>query len=358
MSKVLRSAWVIAVFMWSPTVSAQTSAYCATVRERAADDAALLTGPRLIVEGLRFPQNGQLEGGTIIGSGFQARAALAFSPTDLRKGLGVLRAGEADCRQHEARLELETAIGAGDDDARRAALRAQVVFLEAHEEQMRGWVARTAARFSARVITLVELEDVRTRAAALALKLVRARGQVHELDAKRPPAEQPTHLAAGELDATYDAAAAAFEHAQTRVRSGDAWHLELTAGVIPYPTADWYGIVHLAFNLGGLMRPGHVARYERDKADERAHAPYEATARLTQSHDTLVAKLEQGRLELALLDKQLEELTNVSQLLAGSESPTVLDERDKLSLEHLALESERVFERTYVEELGATLNRK
>jgi hypothetical protein len=55
-------------FPWA--AAAQTSPYCRKVRARAAGDAALLMSPRIVVQGIRFPSNGQVEGsaGVVIGA--------------------------------------------------------------------------------------------------------------------------------------------------------------------------------------------------------------------------------------------------------------------------------------------------
>src|SRR5262249_25120969 len=83
-----------------------------------------------------------------------------------------------------------------------------------------GWVGMAAARFADHVITLGDLEDVRAQASALDRKLVQARGQARQLDAKRTVGEQKS---AGELAAAYTDAAADLVRAEARVRAGDAW---------------------------------------------------------------------------------------------------------------------------------------
>ncbi len=344
-----RRAAVLAALLCSRPASAETSPYCTKVRERAVDDASLLMAPRLVLQGLRFPANGQLEGGTVIGEGFQVRAGLTFSATDLYKGLGVLGLGDADCREHDARVELDGAIGEGDEEARRAALEAQIAFLEAHLDEVHGWIDRAAARFSDRVITLVELQEVRTRAGALERKLVEARGQGREIEAKRAAGDRAS---ADELASRYADAAEDLEVAERRVRASDPWQLEMTAGIIPFPRADWYGIVQLGFNLGGITRHGHASHYAKARREELARAPYEAAARLRQSRAVVAAGLEQARLELALIEREHEDLRQARHVLDGSEAPNIVHQRERLALEQVALEAEQVFYRTYVDKLG------
>jgi hypothetical protein len=347
---------VLVAQLWTALASAEGSPYCEKVHERAADDAAILMGPRVSLQGLRFPENGQLAGGTVVSQGFQTRAGLTFSATDLYKGFGVLRVGEADCREHEARAELAEALAEGDDDARRAALQAQIAFLEAHADEVQGWVDRAAARFANRLITLVELEDVRTRAAALERKLMQARGQARELVAKGAPAGGSPAPSVDRLASAYADAAADLERATSRARSSEPWQLEMTGGVVTYPRVDWYGVVQLGFNLGGLARGGHAERHERARKDEIARASYETDANVRRSHELLAVKLEEARLELALLQRELTDLQSTRKGLEGSEAPNVVHQRERLALEQVGLEAEQAFRRAYVDRLGAIVD--
>jgi hypothetical protein len=327
--------------------------YCEKVHARAADDAALLTGPRLYLQGLRFPDNGVLEGATVFGQGFQTRAGLQFSPVDLYKGLGVRRAADADCREHDARLELESAIAVGDDEARRAAFQAQTAFLEAHRAEVRTWVEHAGARFSDHLITLVELQDVRGRASALERKLVQARGQVRQLEARSPSeGAGPTHVEdVRRLAATYANAAGDLAHAFERVRAGDPWQLDFTAGVIPYPRADWYGIVQLGFNLGGFGRTGRAERYTSARLREVEEAPYESAASLRHSQGALAAMLDQANAELGLVERDRSDLASTRRAVEGADAPNGVHERERLALEQLALDADAVYYRSYVETL-------
>jgi len=339
------------IVLYALPASGQGSPYCAKVRERAADDAALLVAPRLVLQALRFPGNGRLDGGTIVGQGVEARAGLAYSVTDLYKGLALLRVADADCRAHEARGQLEAAVGAGDDGPREAALRAEISFLEGRHAEVQDAVAHAAARFEEHVITLVELGDLRARADALERKLLRARGQAAELAAKRGPGDASAKPPAHGLARTYAEAAGELDRATERARSGEPWQLEMAAGIIPSSHVDWYGIVQLGFNLGGLARSGHAARFARAHEDELARAPYESGPRLSQHRQQLNAKLEESRAELTLVDRQLETVRSTGHALDLAEAPHLVHQREVLALDGLALEAERAFQSAYLAEL-------
>jgi hypothetical protein len=150
-------AAVLAACTCAPAANAQPArdAYCSKVRARAVSDADLLMSPRVLIQGIRFPQSGQqVDIGPTAGNGYQFRAGFSFSPVDFYRGLGVLRVGDADCARHAASTRLENVILHGADVARLAALRAQARFLEDHAGEWRALAAKAAARLAERIITL------------------------------------------------------------------------------------------------------------------------------------------------------------------------------------------------------------
>ena len=72
---------------------------CRRILAEAGSQADLLFAPRLSVQGLRVPTEGDIDGGnTLAGDGYQARASLALSPLDMYKGALVMRGARAECR--------------------------------------------------------------------------------------------------------------------------------------------------------------------------------------------------------------------------------------------------------------------
>jgi hypothetical protein len=323
------------------------------LRERASDEATILMSPRISLQGYRFPQNGQLSGGVISGQGYQPRAELSFSVTDFYKGLQVPGLGDADCRAHDARVGFEGALGSGDDEARHVGLQALVAYLDAHHAEVNAWVDKAAERFAQRVITLIEWNDMRAGADALERKRAQAYGQVKQLEAKRVSqvgTELPADLAREYIDSAAQAA-----RAEARVRWTDPWQLRVAAGVIPLSPLDWYGVVELGFNLGGVARPGHAARYVQARQDELEHAPYEAMARLRQYHEMLAAARDGATAELAIVEHDLESVTSASRALESADAPNITHQRERLALEEISLQADGVYLRAYAEALNAVL---
>ncbi|MES1209840.1 MAG: hypothetical protein ABUS79_28220, partial [Pseudomonadota bacterium] len=342
-----------AILLYALPCRAETTPYCTRIRERAEGDAALLVAPRLMAQGLRFPNNGTLEGGVVTTNGFQLRLGVAFSATDLYKGLGLRQIADADCRAHDARATLESVLTDGDAAARQAGLEAQVAFLDAHAAEARQTVERAVARFAAHAITVVELEDMRGRAATLERMAIQARGQAAQLAQHAPAVARRT---AEQLARNYADASGDFDRAVTHVRRADPFQLDVTAGVIPSSRFDWYGILQLGFNLGGLFQTSHNAAYARAHEQEVAGASYEPASRLAQQRQRLAAVRDQARSELALVERELEVVESTARALDGTDAATAVHQRDRLMLDQLGLGAQRALHGAYLAALQQLLD--
>ena len=332
------------------TTAAQPSPYCARVRARTASEADLLMTPRVVLQGVRFPRSGQIDIGPVTGNGFQARAGLLFSPLDFYKGLGVLRAGEIDCEQHEAKLEVEDWLEHGTDAARLAARRAQIRYLEAHRAEWRAIAERAAERLSEHAITLAEYDSLRQRIEGLDQKLLRARGDASRFEASgvRASRESVAAMADRFLRTSLE-----FERETSRVRLLDAWHFQLSGGVIPQDPVDWYGLAELSFSLGGLARPREEERSIQARADELKSAPYEAIGRLDRLRAQEKALVEQTRDELDVVRREIAVIASTRKILERAVAENIEFAKDTLSSEQLSAEAEEVYLQGLVESLIA-----
>ena len=184
-----------AILLQAAPCRAETTPYCTRIGERAEGDAALLVAPRLLVQGLRFPDNGTVEGGIVTGERISSCAAASpMWATDFYKGLGLRQIADADCRAHDARVTLESALADSVAAARRAGLQAQAPSpLDAHAGGGRARPSTGRSPASRHTpITLIELEDVRGRAATLERMAMQARGQAAQLAAKAHRRELPS----------------------------------------------------------------------------------------------------------------------------------------------------------------------
>src|SRR5688572_7608788 len=234
--------------------SARDAPYCKQVRARAQSDADLLMMPRVLLQGIRFPEGAQqFDSGATTSEGYQLRAGFSFSPVDFYKGRATLDVGEAECARHVAELDLDAVLTRGTDDARLGALREQGLFLRAKSADWRALHARAAARLEQRIITVVEFTNVQHFVDALERKLVQVEGDASQLDARalrtRPtPAPPSGFSAASSASATLPALAGRYMDASLRyerevssLRRLDEWRLQMTGGVIPQTPSDWFG---------------------------------------------------------------------------------------------------------------------
>jgi hypothetical protein len=380
---------------------AQDSAYCRQVRARAASDADLLMAPRVIVQGIHFPNGAkQLDSGATTENGYQLRTGLGFSVMDYYKGRGVLRVSEADCRRYEAALDLEDVFAHGAEGARLVALHEQSEFLRSKSEDWRALAARAAVRLSQRIITVFEFTNMQRSIDELEHKLVQVEGDAARLEADLPntggfppaagklarpagsvapasasrgaPSGSAASAAGAEAGAPSGFAGAAtatglaakyyretmnFEHEQSRLRQLDDWRLQVTAGVIPQTPVDWYGTLELSFNLGSLVQGEHEQRYLESRADEVRYSRDGVETRLARFRTETAVTLQQAKRELGLVEHSLEVLRATRLALESSEAESAAEARDVLTLEQLSVEADSVFLRKFVDALASLVAR-
>ena len=350
---------------------AQQTPYCKQVRARAASDADYLMTPRVIVQGLHFPHGSELaDSGPVLGSGYQLRTGLTFSPVDFYKGRGVVRAGDADCKRHEASVALDDALGHSTESARLSALLQQGEFLRGHSEDWRNISARAAARLSQRIITVVDFNSVQRSIDTLEHKLVQVEGEAEQLKARqlRVSGMLPSGNGLGspqgadtpavpDLASEYFRQSMRYEREISGVRQMDDWKLQITGGVIPLYPVDWYGTVELSFSLGALVRGQHEQRYIEGRSEDLRYARDGVETRLAQFRAQTAAALEQARRDLGLVDHSLEVLRATRLALEQSESESAAQARDLISIEQVSVESDSVFLRSFVGALETLMAR-
>jgi hypothetical protein len=388
---LLSALTCIAASLSPAAASARDTPYCKQVRARAQSDADLLMMPRVLVQGIRFPEGAQqFDSGATTAQGYQLRTGFSFSPVDFYKGRATLGVGDAECARHEAELELDAVLTRGTDDARLDALREQGVFLRAKSADWRALQARAAARLEKRIITVVEFTNVQHFVDALERKLVQVEGDASQLDARalrtRPlPLSQPSPsqppssaapsspplgpavsgpLAATSASATLPALAGRYMDASLRyerevssLRRLDEWRLQMTGGVIPQTPSDWYGTIELSVSLGALVRGSHEDQYIEARAETLARASDGIDLRLRQFREEIAALLGQAERDLGVIEHSLAVLRATRTVLESSEAESVAQAREILTIEQLSVESDSVFLRALVRALHTLAER-
>jgi hypothetical protein len=331
---------------------AEDQAYCRKVRAGAASEAALLMWPRLILQGIRFPERTSLDVGPTVGSGLQLRAAVTFSPTDFYRGLRVQSIGDLVCEGHEKQVAVERVLANGAGAARLAGLRRQADFLESRRQGWRELAARAEERLSAQVVTVMEFDELRRHVDALELKLVKVQSERKQLETRGTdlPEEAPEALVREYEERTMEA-----ERESSAVRSLDAWQFRVTGGVIPQERPDWYGLAELSVSLGAPARNRHERRYLDARATELRDAPYELEDQWRHLRDETAAVLAEARHELELVERQIAVIDTTRRALETSDAKSVAHARDTIAVEQMSVESDRVFLETQINALTAFL---
>jgi len=306
----------------------------------------------LFVEGIRFPSSHRLDLGPTVGDNLQARVGFAFSPVDFIRSELLRGVGDADYANHELSSSVEDTLASADHYATRHALRIQAAYLKGHRPEWRALQARAAERFEARVITRVELHELRWLAGALDCKLAQVHGQSRRLE-NEPPAALSALLPA--LSERTLAAAGTVDRAVARLQMTDAWTFKITGGVIPMPgrPLDWYGFAEIGYSLGGIAHDrarttATVAHLEQLRSERR-----ELPARLARMQAELEARIAGAKEELAIVEEQLANAAGAERSLDGAEAAGAAHARDTLAIERLTAEADRVFLRALLDELTA-----
>lgn len=349
--------WALLLTLGGPVAHAaggEEDPYCARVRDRAQGDAALLFAPTIQGQVIRFPSTGNADAtGLTSGqaNGYQLRAGVALSATDIYKGVRVLRAAELDCQQHQAMEQSQQLLLVGDDVGRLAAVEQELAYLEEKRQAWSGIAARSDERAARHLSSQLEAQAVHSRVAALERRQLQVAQELERLAGRGEP---DADAAPGPLSRQVEDRGARFEHEASHIRTLDAWSLTLTGGLIPGgATVDAFGVLQLNFNLGGIVRYSRESRYLKDRATELHQARYELPARLRLLERHAQHSLELARRELAIVEGELREADRTRATLAAADSHEAPQALALAELDIIALEADR----TYLEALIAGLAR-
>ena len=346
----------VAVTATSASAQADEAAYCRKVRARAAADAALLEAPQVLAEAIRAP-SGLQPGGkldpTTPGHGYQIRAGFTFSPLDLYRGTRITVVAGADCEQHEAVTAAQEMLIHAPELGRLAALRDQAAFLDAERPSWEGVVAKMSARFAAQTATLVDLETVRAQTSGIARQRAQIAGEIAHLEA--------TGLAdyRGSIPALirqiHDKSMS-FEREASHVRSLDAWKVNITGGYLPPiygpGTSDFFGVVQVAYSLGGPWHNAEDGRYLSARAEELSKSRQETERQLQLLVESVRAASVQASRELEIVERRIAEIDSLRIIVAASDASSAGVALAHLDLDKLSAQADRVFLASLVRELS------
>jgi hypothetical protein len=339
----------------SSSAHAEESPYCEKVRARAASEAALLFAPSVHAQGVKFPTNGLIDTGATTGNGFQFRAAVSWSPLDFYKGFRVRAVGDAECRAFEAAFVVQSILRRGADGGRLRALEKQSTFLESRRDAWSALAAKGEERFDAHAISLVEVNEVRARAAELARQRAVVRSEIELLQLRDTDhGSRSSERSVEELVTQLEARAMELEREASHVRSLASWQVTMTGGVIPHTApVDYFGMVNVGFNFGAFARNANETRYLDARQAELAKSTYEAREQVRRLREEVrVAAVRAGR-ELEIVDAKLSVLASARSKLTGSDSAHAPHATTLVELDMMLVESEQI----YLSELRSELRR-
>jgi hypothetical protein len=323
--------------------------YCERVREAGKSIAAVLLGPRVGVQAIKFPRGGDLALGQTSASETQLRGYTQYSFTDAVHGILALKLGEAECRRQRLAQPLEDAIRVATDQGRRNALSREVEFLKENDEVVAGLERDAEARQRAQVGTLQELIEIQTLASAFRTQEAETEDDLSRLDAS---ALHEATLPLSKQATEYQRASMDVERLGSRIRQVSPWTFSISLGlaansVVP---VDWFGTVELSYNLGGLVQTAAEPRILSARERELQSATYELVYAARVIDAALGQSVERLKRQISVVEKEVLGLRAEETLLEGSDAPGRLTLIAVVKLRLLVLQAQLVYSRALAEQ--------
>jgi hypothetical protein len=343
---------LLALVSLCPAMARADEDYCDKTRARAGADAALLYAPSARLSGVKIPQTGPQVDPTNVGTTYQVRGELTMSATNFYKGTVVQRVADADCDAHKSAVTAQELLIHANDLGRLAALKDELAFLDAQKPAWDAIAANMQERLQAKTMTVVEVEDVRTRIVMLERQRAQLRGDVERQLATgwTPGAVNITALSQKLQQDTNR-----LEHDVTRVRAVEPWDVSLMAGYVPPVFSsknDWYGVISLTYNLGGPWHGSRDGSYLTARERELKTARYEMPHQLEVLKKNVAIAVTQARAELSIVSSRMTEVIQNRAQLAQSESTLAPHALAMLDLELIASGADKTFLEGLLRELG------
>jgi hypothetical protein len=327
------------------SLSTRPDDYCSRVWELARSRAALLYGPRIGVQALRYPPTGGSDS-----TGFEAaqrqvqvRSFLDYSLTHAIEGKYTLDLANAECRRRQKAQPVEEAIRVATEQGRRAALGKEIAFLTEQAPEIARFEREAEKRLEQQVSTLSELAEIRLLALSLKQLQLDAEDALAQIEAV--PATDPSGpVSKAAVD--YDQATLDAEQIDSRIRQVAPWNLSIRGGVAATPASssvDWFGAVELSYNLGGIVSNAAEHRYLAARSRELESSSSELVPAARALDRTLAGSVQRLKKESLILEELAEQLRKDAAALEGANTPKQPHSRAVLSLRRLAVEARLVY---------------
>jgi hypothetical protein len=317
--------------------------YCERVREAGQSAAAVLLGPRVGVQVIKFPAEGDLTlAAQTTGSETQFRSYAQYSLTDAYRGTLMLKLGDAECRRQRLAQPLEDAIRLGTDQGRRDALSLKLRFLRENDEAVAAAESDAEARHRAEVGTVVELIEIQTLASAFRAQEAETEDEIARLTASA--LAEPTAPLSRQAS-EYERASMDTEELGARIRQVAPWGLSLSGGVAVTAAvpADWFGTVDLSYNFGDLVQGPAEHRLLAARQRELESASYELPAAARAVDTALNQSVAQLKRQTSVVEKEVEDLRAEESLVETSDAPGRLTLISVVKLRRIVAQAQLVY---------------
>ncbi|HEY1812094.1 MAG TPA: hypothetical protein VGG74_07035 [Kofleriaceae bacterium] len=301
------------------TANADPQATCDRLAAEADSQADVLYSPQIDVQGAHVPVISTTDPTLAAAGGFQARASLGISPTDMWRGHLIQRVASADCKRAKYADELDRILAVGDRYGELASTRAEVDYLSAHLAEVDALVADAEARLEHQRATAVEVDEIRERRTALHLQIAESKETLATLEQLDGPEVPVQDVAA--LVPAYRDSVVALEREQGSVRELAPWRITVSGGLAEADHADWFAIVDVTYSVGGIWQHRAEDRAADARHREAEHDEHDASVRLEMLRRAMHASALALTDELADVDQMLEKLhADLARLASADDS--------------------------------------
>ncbi len=338
----LVSVAVCLLVVGAATEAGAQSPSCDALRAQADSRSALLFSPSATLQVVRVPGGTDLTGsGDLLGPDTQVCAGLAFSPIDAYRGSLVQRRARAGCGRIRALESIEPALQQAAAYGRAGALRAQAEFLKAARPELDRLLHDAERRMQRRIVTVLEVGEIRRRRLRLLRQHVEARQELAGLEQRGMEPVLDTSLS-GAVD-DYGASALADYGAESRLRKADAWQVQLRGGVVPGSDVDWFGVVSVGYRFGGLWQGRAEERYQSARRAELDRSNRELRRRAERFSSAMAESARLLREELVLVEQELALISDEVERVESASTGRTQQLLAVLALDRIELSARQVF---------------
>jgi hypothetical protein len=302
----MRLPVLTAVLLVASTARADPQATCDRLAAEARSQADVLDAPSIDLQGAHVPVVTATDPTLPATGSLQGRVSLAWSPSDLWRGVQLERVADADCKRAKTADKLDRVLAVGDRYGEVAAARAELQYLADHMKDVDALVADAEARFEHQRATAVELDELRERRTALALQIAERKETLATLEQLDGPEQSVGDLST--LVPAYRDSAVELEREQGKLREIAPWRVNLSGGVAESDQTDWFAVVEVSYSVGGLWQHGAEDRAAEARRREVSHDVHDASVRVDMLRKAMHASQLALTEELGAVDQMLEKL--------------------------------------------------